>query len=213
MGTMPWEHIVCEVPSGYAVGSFCWCEISLDSPELVNGLVSIPTVQSFTKVIAATRAAEPELAERRVAAALNARVEYVLFESVSKQQTRDTITEIRKNNSKSIATKHLAGEVDSAAQMVRELEGMAELGADIVKVAYFAHTPSAIALGLDALQRAQETIDKPVSITPMGTRWGRVAVAMAGSHLVFAPLVSEGDRPSADDMVKILKQMDVLSHG
>jgi 3-dehydroquinate dehydratase len=213
METMPWENIVCEIPPGYAVGSFYWCEISLDSLETADDLVRVLSVNSSTKVIAATRAVEQGLVERKVAAALNAKVEYVLFESVSKQQTRDTITEITKRNSKSIATKHLAGEVGSAAQMVRELVGMAELGADIVKIAYFAHTPSAIALGLDALQRAQETIDKPVSITPMGTRWGRVAAAMAGSQLVFAPLLSEGDRPSADEMVGLLKQMGGPSHG
>ena len=164
-------------------------------------------------MIAATRATDQQLVEQKVTAALDAKVDYVLFESLSKQQTRDTITEITKRNGRSIATKHIVGDVTSSAQMVRELEGMAAMGADIVKVAYFAHTPSAIAMGLDALQRAQANIDKPVSITPMGTRWGRVAAAMAGSQLIFAPLHGESDRPSADEMMRLLKVMDGQAHG
>ena len=213
MTIMPWHHIVCEVPADHDVGAYCWCEISLDSQEVIDGLVELPAVEEYTRVIAATRATDQQLVEQKVTAALDAKVDYVLFESLSKQQTRDTITEITKRNRRSIATKHIAGDVTSSAQMVRELEGMAAMGADIVKVAYFAHTPSAIAMGLDALQRAQANIDKPVSITPMGTRWGRVAAAMAGSQLVFAPLHGESDRPSADQMMRLLKEMDGRAHG
>ena len=45
MTIMPWNHVVCEGPAGHDVGAYCWCEISLDSQEVIDGLVELPAVE------------------------------------------------------------------------------------------------------------------------------------------------------------------------
>ena len=204
----PLAQVVCEVPRGVALQGFRWYEVSLDDPDASTDTPIRPLVDDpQASVIAATHTRSEKDTARRVSAALDAGFQYVLFESTAEQSSRELVERARAAGARSIATRHLPIPTNDAGLLAAEFAELALTRADFIKIAYPAYTPSQIASGLTALERAQAEHAQPVSVTPMGTVWGRLCAAAAGSRFVFAPLLAAGDRPSAGDMLRLLEQM------
>ena len=204
----PLARIVCEIPRDAALREFRWYEISLDEPDAsISPLVHPVAGDRPTNFIAATHARSEEDASKRVSVALDAGFRYVLFESMAERSSRQLVERVHAAGACCIATRHLSKATNDADMLVAELAGLAGTGADFIKIAYPAYMPSEIGAGLAALERAQAEYAQPVSVTPMGTTWGRVCAAAAGSRFVFAPMVPIDDRPSATDLLRWLEQI------
>jgi 3-dehydroquinate dehydratase len=160
------------------------------------------------RVIAATGVGDEIAARARVDAALDGDgVSYLLFEHLSSAYAIGIVNAASARHLPAIATTHLPTRTYSAAEIIDELAKLEDCGAAIVKIAYKAVTAGDVAVGLEALERSRERVRVPVSITPMGTRWGRIAAAAAGSCLVFAPWRATPDRQSASEMLQLLEAL------
>jgi hypothetical protein len=198
------ERIVCELPYGTYTPGFKWYELQISSLEKDDWLDSSILFSPEIHFIAASHAQSECESLKHISLALSKEFRYVLFESISITQTREALEMISADGAISIAACHMRERNLSVDDIVNQLQRMAELGSNIVKVAYPAYSPNEIATCLMALSRASVEIKVPVSITPMGTAWGRIVASLAGSYLVFAPLDSTFDRHSARDVVSLV---------
>ena len=73
-----------------------------------------------------------------------------------------------------------------------------------MKIAYWAPTEPDWRIAVELLETWRHD-DVPLSVTPMGTRRGRLAAALAGSRLVWVPLISNEDRFGAGWWAELLR--------
>ena len=207
MSRIPVEQIVCEIPDGVTAPGFRWYEIALD--DRAPGTIRRPAwMPADVNLVAATQVSDPSTARAGIDAALESPdLSWVLFEFLSPGHAAAVAAAVRTRGRHSIAAMHLPEGTCTAGALVDALVMMEQCGADMVKVAYHASTGGHVAAGLEALERARGPVRVPVTVVPMGTRWGRVAAAAAGSHLAFAPACATRDRPSALEMLRLLEDL------
>jgi hypothetical protein len=132
----------------------------------------------------------------------------VVFEALHTSKVNALVARLSAEGVLAVPTVHL-GPASDPARILDELEWLECSGGWISKVAYEVTTPAAVAAGLRVLDEGVST-GRPVSITPMGTAWGRIAAAAAGSALIFAPLdSSDPARLSADRAMAILDELRI----
>lgn len=200
------DHLVCELPSAAEVATgFRWYEVELESPAPPRR----PKWIEGAEVIAATLVMDPAAIDAHLEAVLEAGgFSHVLFELTSRAHAERAIARASARGVKSILTMHLPPGRRTESELLDHLRAIEDCGPAIAKIAYEATSPSEIAIGLAVLERAKTIIAAPVSVTPMGTRWGRIAAAAAGSHLIFAPLHATPLRQSAGDMLRTLEALE-----
>lgn len=187
------EHLVCEVPAPMSSSQFLWYEIDLDNAVPTDGLHTwLPGVN----VIGSTRGATWSVVSTSIERARDMNATHVQFESSgSSDVTRSVIDAIGDHGMSAIPARHL-DKPPSETVLRRELDTLAACATSHVKIAFPAPDDEHLAVGLSALAEWPDELPQ-LSLTPMGGRHSRLAAALAGSRLVFAPLLSTAERMSA----------------
>jgi hypothetical protein len=209
--TLILDNIVCELPCYEYTPGFKWYEIQISSLEENNLITPQFLLSSEANFIAASHTKYSDECLNHISIALCRQFKYILFESVSNTPTIQAVELIKSAGAVSIAACHINQRISGFEDILLQLRRMADIGANIVKVAYPAFSSAEIGYGLIAMEKSRTEIKVPVSITPMGTSWGRIAAALAGSFLVFAPLLAEPRRFSANDTVQLIKKMITMT--
>lgn len=129
------------------------------------------------------------------------RVTHVQFESSSLAVDATRVEAIRRAGFVPIPARHLSDR--ESPHLGTVLNDLCGLGASIIKVA----VPVGASCRIDTVVAALASwpSEPALSLTPLGSRQGRVAAALAGSRLVFAPNRTTSQRMSADWYVELLK--------
>jgi 3-dehydroquinate dehydratase len=124
-------------------------------------------------------------------------VTHLQFEADGEPASRDAVAAITDAGLTPIISRHLTKSVRSVADLRAQAEELTSYGRGFVKIAYWAPTETDWRVAVEFLESCQH-LDLPLSVAPMGSRQGRVAAALAGSRLIWVPLVSSEDRFGAD---------------
>ena len=110
------------------------------------------------------------------------------------------VAALRAEGLATIPARHLDRPPPDAAALADHAYRLADLGTGIIKLVYPCSGPGLLRHGLDLLESwlAGRAEGRPaLSLTPHGSRQARVAAALAGSRLVYAPLRTTAERMSA----------------
>ncbi|MFI1996439.1 hypothetical protein [Actinoplanes sp. NPDC020271] len=187
------EHLVCEVPSLDAAPGFRWYEIDGDDADAVRAAGG--GASAGGEVIVATRR-EASAIHEMLPTATGGPATHLQFEIGNGKSGQAAVVAVRDRGLTPIPACHLAATPSTFSHLRRVGEDLAALGSPIVKVVFPASEDRHVRWAEQLLQ------DWPhdqvgLSLTPAGHRQGRVRAALAGSRLVFAPLVSTSERMSA----------------
>lgn len=181
------ENLVCEVSRMPRSSRYSWYELDLDA-----GSLPVGPLPRGVRLIGATRTDGAE-AVRKASSLRVSGITHVQFEA-SEDATRH-IRSLSQAGLKAIPARHLRCVPACPTELARHSEWLSELDCPIVKLVYPAPEPSNVQWGLDVLGGWGGR--SSLSLTPHGSRQGRVAAALAGSRLVFAPLRETAERLSA----------------
>lgn len=182
-------NLVCEVDRVDPAQPYHWYELSL-VPRAASALADDAVA---AHVIAATELSGVSVLP--LFDLLGSIVTHVQFEAPA-GTAKPVLAELANRGRKAIPALHLTEPPADQATLHDHAQRLAELGTDIVKLVYPALTWKHVRFGLDLLGMWPD--DGPrLSLTPAGDRQGRVAAALAGSALVYVPLVTAGDRMAA----------------
>lgn len=92
---------------------------------------------------------------------------------------------------------HLPHSPASAAELERAVDLLTQLDASLIKLAYPAPDPRRVDWGISLLAAGRQV---ELALVPMGTVTGRAAALAAGSRLIWAPPVGDGERWGADQL-------------
>ncbi|HEX7693998.1 MAG TPA: type I 3-dehydroquinate dehydratase [Sphingomonas sp.] len=197
------RRLVCEIDDDTMSPGFYWYEIpASDAPKRPDWL------DAEARLIVTSFAKSQDRTEREVCRALECGARDVAFEYLSDHHARHMVATIVASGANPICIAHQTAPPPSVAAVIDQLERLRDSGASILKIAFPAATADVIAICINAQFRANNRFAEPVSLTPMGTRWGRIAAAAAGSALIFAPAVATPGRQSAVDMLDTLVRLD-----
>lgn len=193
------SQVVCEIPGDEYQPGFRWYEKEARSCSRPDWMA--PT----SRLIATSASQNSEEALQEVESAIAQSATFIAFEFLHADHARRLLNLVTSAGAEPLIFMHLSQPPPGPAVLVERFMDMAKVGAQCMKIAYPASSAADVGNGLVALSLVREITDLRVCITPMGLRWGRIAAAAAGSDLVFAPAKSIGDRPSATEMIEILK--------
>jgi len=185
------ENIVCEVPQLGIEPGFSWYEI--DASVLDEDVGSAP---DGGNAIAVTCDSHWSRLEPLLDRLVDTCVGHVQFEVGDWTDVGAIIERARGLGVEPIPAAHTGRPPESEDELNRTIARLSELDATIVKVAYPAERAEQARWGVDAL-RSWDQGRIGLAVTPMGTRAGRVAAALAGSRLVHAGVHATPERPSA----------------
>lgn len=201
------DQLVCECPDPATAPGFRWYEADLDDPRHVLALAYPsepgPGAERVDddpppRLVASTRHKDADRLERVVDQVLLGRrvPTHVQVECAPGTPSR-SIELVRDRGLLPVAALHSRTPPRSAVRLRSLVSTMADLGAAIVKLVYPVHAAAHVRWTVELL------LDPPpgcpsLSLTPTGDRQARVAAALAGSSLVFAPLHTTSERMSAE---------------
>lgn len=168
------ERIVVEVPRLRLLpAGWLWAELDLDQQ------AELPASRpGQLRVSAATRSSGrhvPEVLARLRGTA----VTHLQFEAKRTPVTRDAVTAAADQGILTILSRHLTATPHSAADLSAHAEELKSYGGAFMKIAYWAPTEPDWRIAVELLETWRHD-DVPLSVTPMGTRRGRLAAALAG---------------------------------
>jgi hypothetical protein len=186
------ENLVCEVDRVPGQGACRWYELDLDARpdriDLAGGAVA-------ARVIAATRRMNVRELEQAVRRLESSVVTHVQFETPDDALTARRMSHlVVAAGRRPLPARHLDRPPANRQVLVSYAERLAGLDGEIVKLVYPAVDAEHVEMGLEMLAT---WVGPALSLTPAGTRQSRVAAALAGSRLVYAPMRHTGDRMSA----------------
>lgn len=200
--TFELDRLVCECPSPDDAPGYRWYEADLDDPRQVAALttgtaLAAPSGDQSPRLLGSTRHRHP--------ASLARLLDQVL--AGGRQPTHvqvecppgglpQTLEVIRARGLQPVPAWHRTASPRSAADLLSLVSAMSEHGTDVIKLVYPADRAEVVQWTVDLL------LDPPaglpsLSLTPTGDRQARVAAALAGSCLVFAPLHTTRERMAA----------------
>nr|WP_296073378.1 hypothetical protein [uncultured Actinoplanes sp.] len=187
------EHLVCEVGRPGDPPGYLWYELDWDDPAVVAANEAVAPAGS-ARVIAATRRG-PHATVREVVPSIGPAT-HVQFEVPRSAEGRTAVAAIRDSGRTPVPALHLTATPAGPGELRNRVEALAELGTDLIKLVFPAPR-------LEHIRWAEALLDNwpqrsvGLSLTPAGGRQGRVAAALAGSRLVFAPLSATAERMPA----------------
>ncbi|MFB9774982.1 type I 3-dehydroquinate dehydratase [Brevibacterium otitidis] len=112
----------------------------------------------------------------------------------------------------SVASAHDFTDTPPAKQLLRTMQGMAEIGVAAAKVAVMPHTTTDVLAVLDAAERASARLEIPVIVIAMGRkgRFTRLVGGEFGSAATFAT-VGEGSAPGQVTVAEVVQTLQVLA--
>lgn len=177
--------IVCEITPEDFLDGFNYYEIDAHF-EISNSLRAYYSTFESEFILASTSKNQDEI-ETEATLAIERGYEYYLFESLYHSKCSELVKRLHESNVKAITAYHFDDratrkEID---KILKVLDGF---GGDVLKTAFNAVNNREIVETIEAISYWKDAVDKPVSITPMGTEFGRLASACAGSYMSFAPI-------------------------
>lgn len=145
---------------------------------------------------------------RRVAAA---RVAPAVDVEIARTHARELIDAAHAHGESVVASRHNFASTDGVQEMLETLTGMAEAGADVVKIAMMPTSPTDVADLLRATAEADADLDRPVLGISMG-RMGRASRILGGdfgSCATFAQM-GEASAPGQVDAAELATMLDSL---
>ncbi|MDN5852270.1 MAG: hypothetical protein L0K86_05355 [Actinomycetia bacterium] len=205
MTRMTLENLVVEVAAVPETCVYRWYELDLDAPGgPVFGGASVPV-----NVIAATTRPSGDLPEI-LGCLSGALVTHVQFETTGGPADEAGVAAVRAHGRIPVPALHVRESIANAAELAARVRQLARLDAPIVKLVYPAPTVEQVWMGLAILRDWPDTGPR-LSLTPAGSRQGRVAAALAGSRLTYVPLDTEDERMPADWWRSVLEHAGVRS--
>lgn len=189
-----WSHLVCEVPHVPAVPEYAWYEIDLDG-DLTRALWS--QTRPDTHVIAATRQSSPVRVRALVGQGIWNIATHIQFEfDGCTVDASDLVRYLHYVGLEAIPAWHLEKPPRSQEELYSTIERLASLPVSIIKLVYPVGSAEHLEMGMTILRSWPDT-EPALSLTPAGSRQARLAAALAGSRLVYAPLEATVDRMPA----------------
>lgn len=145
---------------------------------------------------------------RRVAAA---RIVPAVDVEIARTHARELIDAAHAHGQSVVASQHNFATTDGVQEMLETLTGMAEAGADVVKIAMMPTSPTDVADLLRASAEADADLDRPVLGISMG-RMGRASRILGGdfgSCATFAQM-GEASAPGQVDAAELATMLDSL---
>ena len=177
--------IVCEVTPEDFLDGFNYYEIDARF-EMSNSLRAYYSTFESEFILASTSKNQDEI-ETEATLAIERGYEYFLFESLYHSKCPELVKRLHDSNVKTITAYHFEDRA-SRKEIDEILNVLNGFGGDVLKTAFNAVSNREIVETIEAISYWKYAVDKPVSITPMGTEFGRLASACAGSSMSFAPI-------------------------
>lgn len=130
---------------------------------------------------------------------------------IARTHARELIDAAHAHGQSVVASQHNFASTDGVQEMVETLTGMAEAGADVVKIAMMPISPTDVADLLRATAEADAGLDRPVLGISMG-RMGRASRILGGdfgSCATFAQM-GEASAPGQIDAAELAAMLDSL---
>jgi hypothetical protein len=189
------DHLVCEVPRLGTATGFAWYELDWDDP-VVTRTCADDHVPRPGRVIAATRRGPTDVVDEVLPTLPAGAVTHLQFEVPHAPDGHDAVVAVRTAGFIPIPARHLPAAPSDQDALRSTAESLAALGTGLIKVVFPA-TDAAHLRWAETLLREWPHDRVGLSLTPAGTRQGRLGAALAGSRLVFAPLSDTAERMSA----------------
>jgi hypothetical protein len=189
------DHLVCEVPTTGAASGFAWYELDADDPDVVRSFAA-SVRPAPARVIAATRRGAAGTADELIPELSGDAITHVQFEAVDVPRSRVTVDALGTIGIDALPACHLDAAPARPDLLRAAAERLAVLGTDLIKLVFPATEAQHLRWAEELLQQWPHQ-DVGLSLTPAGSRQGRLRAALAGSRLVFAPLTGTAERMSA----------------
>lgn len=193
------DRVVLEVPHlGYARPPWRWFELDLDQiGEHRLQAAPAPRAGPGIRVSAMTRRREAATIIDHLARPRSPAVTHLQYEVADLDNGRRAADAIRRAGLTPLPAIHLPHSPDNAAELERAVDLLTQLDAPLIKLAYPAPDQHHVDWGISLLASGRQV---ELALVPMGTMTGRAAAVAAGSRLIWAPPVSDGERWGADQL-------------
>jgi hypothetical protein len=197
-------QVVAEVPHpGHARPPWRWFELDLDRISPRDLATSLPEdlAAGHLHVSGRTRHHQPDLIRRRLAG--SQALTHVQFEARQAATARRSAALIRDAGLAPLPAIHLPHPPASAGELHRAAGLLTGLNVPLVKLAYPAPDRARVHWGTRMLASWNHP-GTALALIPMGTTAGRAAALAAGSALIWAPPLSDGERWSTGQLLPLL---------
>jgi hypothetical protein len=188
------EHLVYEVNCSELPVGYTWYEMDWDAGH--RRLLSPERPEGVQVICATRRSARKLIDEVLPSIAGSSVVTHVQFEVTDSPEDHQIVERLRADGLSTIASRHLRNAPSGAEELHAVVRGLAELGSALVKVV-FPSTASEHVRWCTDLLHIWDHNTAGLSLTPRGSRQGRLAAALAGSRLVYAPPQTTNERMAA----------------
>lgn len=189
------EHLVCETPAPERTPGFLWYEYDCDLHEA--GTVPRGPRPAAARLIAATRRGPVEALRTVLPHLEETSASHLQFEAGNDlQHSPQAVTAARDDGVAVIAAHHLRVPPATAAELRTAVLRLAPLDTPFIKIVFPVTDHRQVWWAVELLADWPHT-DVALSLTPAGGPQARLAAALAGSRLVYAPLTDTRERMAA----------------
>ncbi|WP_250405134.1 hypothetical protein [Streptomyces cellostaticus] len=189
------EHLVCETPAPERAPGFLWYEHDCDLLEA--GTVPRGPLPAAAHLIAATRRGPSEALRKVLPHLKETAASHLQFEAGNDlQHSSRAVTTARDHGIAIIAAHHLHSPPATAAELRAAVLRLKALETPFIKIVFPVSAQRQVWWSIELLADWPHS-DVALSLTPAGGVQARLAAALAGSRLVYAPLTDTRERMAA----------------